>query len=498
MKLGKNHRKTGRWAIGLVPVLIATLFGVLATPATAATGWTGAVGDLFTAISNGQYQHFDLNGNSLDVLQTFPTGHMTNGIFDGGYTVGCALNPTSTPTAAVNLYTTDFFDRQIRIMSETDNSNPLKIVPLPGTGYPETIVFDAVGNYYVSLVDATVGDPNLLKFKGTDDSLLASYNLTLTQERNGVTGFDISSDQTTIYYTSPGSNVYKATLPASGFNVAVPGSIFASGFTRAYGVRVLQDQNSFGPGLTPAFLMVADSGFGANGVAGTGAINVLNASGTNLNNNYDLANHDGWFAISIAAGGKAFWAADYANGDVVRFNADRTIDKQFNANPDPFRVNGLCVKGEVTSGGTPFPKGGFFVIGDGPNHGYPDFTGLPASGANVYFWGPQWGQASKNTFSLGNTGDNAFKGFAEKTSQPSPTCGDTFTSKGGQSNPPATIPSVVAVFITTRVTTPPAPSTDKATGTIKAIVLVQVTPGYDGSVGGGGTGKILSVFCVKP
>jgi hypothetical protein len=312
-----------------------------------------------------------------------------------------------------------------------------------------------------------------------------------------VTGFDLTSDQSTIYYTSPGKNVYKATLPAGAGPHNVPGTMFASGFQRAYGVRVLQEQNTFGAGgTTPGFLMVAD----------TDAIDVLNSSGV-VANTYDAiistnenppTDHNGWFAISVAAGGKAFWAADYVTGDVVRFNSTGVVERQFNANPQPFRVNGLCVKGEVTSGGTPFPKGGFFVIGDGPNHGYPNFTGLPASGANVYFWGPQWGQASKNTFSLGNTGDNAFKGFAETTSQPSPTCGDTFTSKGGQSNPPATVPSIVAVFITTQVKTPVAPLTGKATGTIKAIVLVQVDPGYDGSVGGGGTGKILSVFCVKP
>lgn len=494
MKYTKIGKKTGKWGIGLVPVLVAGLFAALATPAYAIHGW--AVGDLFTAISNGQYQQFDAATDlPNDLIQTFPTGHMTNGIFDGGYTVGCALNPAATPTSAVNLYTTNFIDRKIVIMSDTNNTTPVGSFTLAGTtGNPETIVFNAVGDYYVSLVDADANQPNLLKYSGTTNTLMASYNLTTVDERHGVTGFDLSSDQTTIYYTSPGTHVFKATLPATGTNVTVAGTIFASGFSRAYGVRVLQQQNSFGPSATAGFLMVAD----------TTAIKVLSAAGavvnsydatisTNVNN--PPTDHNGWFTISVAAGGNAFWAADFYTGDVVRFNASGSIAKQFNANPDPFRVNGLCVKGEVTSGGTPFPNGGFFVIGDGPNHGYPAFTNVPPNGANVYFWGPQWGQSSKNTFSLGNTGDNAFKGFAENTSAPSPTCGDTFTSKGGQSNPPATVPGIVAVLITTQVTTPPV---GKATGVIKAIVLVQVDPGYDGSVGGGGTGKIIKVVCVKP
>lgn len=452
---GKGRRR----AIGLVPLLLAGTWVGLLAPAAQAHVWS--VGSIFAATSSGQYVQFGNTGVLEDTLNTFVPGP------GGGYTAGCALSPGSQ-----NLYTADFAEKKIIAMSGAALHSIAASIDLTAgtgaTGRPESIVFASNGDFYVGLVDGAPGEPNLLKYD-KNNNLLTTYTLVTTDTR-GVTWLDLAADQHTIYYTSQGVNVWKYDLNSP---AATPSTLFATGLTRAHGLRLLQGGNPFGGIGGTGFLVVAD----------TTIIRVYDAAGTQINT--FGAGHLGWFAVSVAPGGAQLVATDFYTGDLFKFNGDGSVATSFNLNPEPFRVNGLCVKGEVTTGVVPLPSSGFFVIGD--------VTAANPGPSGVNFWGSQW--EKKNTLSLGDAGNNSFKGFAERTSSPTPTCGDTFISKGGNSKPPADIPGQIAVLVTKQLTK--AGGGDTA-GVIKAIVIVQVDPGYGPVPGKPGTGKIVSVVCSIP
>jgi streptogramin lyase len=120
-----------------------------------------------------------------------------------------------------------------------------------------------------------------------------------------------------------------------------------------------------------------------------------------------------------------------------------------------------------------FVNGGMFVVGDGSAQ----------VGGSVTFWSPTW--SSSNTLS-GGSGPASFKGFAT-TMTPAMTCGDTWTSTGGDSSkPPAgPLPAYMAVVVSSSV--------DKSgatiTGNVTRIVIVKTDPS------GNGTGTVVAVIC---
>lgn len=105
-------------------------------------------------------------------------------------------------------------------------------------------------------------------------------------------------------------------------------------------------------------------------------------------------------------------------------------------NPDQRDTNGdgigdLCTPYQI-------PSGGQFVIGD--------LVSL-AGGSTVNFWGSQW---SRNNPMSGGSGPNSFKGFENSSALPQ--CGDTWTTRpGNSSNPPATVPGNMAVIVSSYV-----------------------------------------------
>jgi hypothetical protein len=110
-----------------------------------------------------------------------------------------------------------------------------------------------------------------------------------------------------------------------------------------------------------------------------------------------------------------------------------------------------------------------------------------AAGTHVEFWGAQW--ARENTLT-GGAGPEAFKGFI--TSQHTPACGATWTSSPGNSgHPPATVPTYIAVTVTSHVTQ----NGDVITGDTTHVVIVKTDPGYAGNPGHPGTGTILATLC---
>ncbi len=122
---------------------------------------------------------------------------------------------------------------------------------------------------------------------------------------------------------------------------------------------------------------------------------------------------------------------------------------------------------------------GAFVIGD--NSASP--------GSPVNFWGARW--AAGNSLS-GDSATNSFKGFADTLGATPATCGLTWsTDTGNSSGPPATVPSFVAVLVTSSV----SQAGSVVSGTVSEIVVVSTNPGYLNDPGDPGTGTVVAILC---
>ena len=112
-----------------------------------------------------------------------------------------------------------------------------------------------------------------------------------------------------------------------------------------------------------------------------------------------------------------------------------------------------------------------------------------AVGTPVEFWGAQW--ANLNSLS-GGLAPDAFKGFANMTSTTPPACsGMWITDPGNSSDPPATVPSFMAVIVSSSI----SQSGSTISGNIPKIVIVKTDPGYKQNPGHAGTGTVVAVLC---
>jgi hypothetical protein len=127
-----------------------------------------------------------------------------------------------------------------------------------------------------------------------------------------------------------------------------------------------------------------------------------------------------------------------------------------------------------------FLSHGAFALGDktaavGPN--------------TVTFWSDRW--SSQNALSGGSAPDS-FKGFASTISTNPPACGDTWTSRpGNSSKPPRTLPPFMGVVVSSTV----RKSRSAILGNVPEIVVVKTNPGYAPNPGHPGTGTVVAVFC---
>ena len=104
--------------------------------------------------------------------------------------------------------------------------------------------------------------------------------------------------------------------------------------------------------------------------------------------------------------------------------------------------------------------------------------------AHVMFWGAQWWK--QNDLSTDTTRPS-FKGWA--TTVDTPTC--TFTTRTGDSPPPpdGPLPQYITAVVTNQVTQ----SGYVINGTVTAVAVIKVDPGYDGNPGHDGWGTITEL-----
>lgn len=120
-----------------------------------------------------------------------------------------------------------------------------------------------------------------------------------------------------------------------------------------------------------------------------------------------------------------------------------------------------------------------FVIGDVEAHALLD---------SVNFWGSQWWKNNQMSGFVSN-GVASFKGYATESDN---FCGGNWVAKPGNSgNPPNSIPSQIAIVVTSTVTK----HGNDIGGDIVQILLVDVQPGYQGNPGHWGNGVVTQVVC---
>ena len=184
-------------------------------------------------------------------------------------------------------------------------------------------------------------------------------------------------------------------------------------------------------------------------------------------------------AVAGVNGGRTGTGTTDANG-VATFSYSSQL-----VGTDTFRASISNLVGSITSNTVTVtwvafaPGGGAFVIGDLENH----------AGAQTYWWGAQWW---KNDHLSSGLAPAAFKGF--ELSNPSPWCGQTWTTRPGNSpHPPAAIPAgtVMAVIVASHITK----KGSAISGDIVHIVLVRTNRGYGPNPGHPGTGTIVGQLC---
>lgn len=120
--------------------------------------------------------------------------------------------------------------------------------------------------------------------------------------------------------------------------------------------------------------------------------------------------------------------------------------------------------------------GGAFVIGDQN----------AAHGTHVTFWGAQWW---KDNALSGGDAPASFKGCADSATA---TCGQSWTTRPGNSSaPPAALGDVVSVVVSSQITK----SGPVISGDTVEVVLVLTDPGFEADPGHAGSGTVIGIVC---
>jgi sugar lactone lactonase YvrE len=262
-----------------------------------------ANGDVFAAVGSGQVQHYSAAGALLETLNTTRGGYTTGMAFDGSG----RLYVTNFSAASVSRFNTN---------GTLDNHTFVNTGALGGAG-TESIVFDATGNFYVGNAD---GNRDIMKFNAAGVHQ-QSFNVATTAR--GSDWMDLASDQKTMYYTSENYEIKK-------FDVSTNTQLadFASSANRPkFAFRLLGDGG----------LIVSNSGI----------IERYNAAGAVIQTYNNGCS--GCFALNLNGDGTSFWAGDYNNGRLTRYNiATGAILQTINTGSSS--LFGVAVFGEIAQG----------------------------------------------------------------------------------------------------------------------------------------------------
>ncbi|MGH2935414.1 MAG: YncE family protein [Gaiellaceae bacterium] len=276
-------------------VVVVAALGLSAT-AFAATWNTG---DVIVGVSSGNYNVY----SSAGVLKETVNG-------GSSYTTGCAFNNDQT-----KLFGT-FFGNGNVVTFDTASPHTSSTFA-SGISSPESVVFDQLGNVYVS----SVGGTGIRKYDSTG-TLLHTYTV-----GTRVDWIDLSADQASIFFTQENNNIFKLDLATDTYSVwgTDAGNNFAA-------LRILPDGGVLSAGQN-------------------NSITRFNAAGTPIQH-YDDAANSAWFALNLDPNGTSFWSADDGTSNVVKFNiATGAEEASFNTGTGGGTVFGVCLKGEITVGG---------------------------------------------------------------------------------------------------------------------------------------------------
>lgn len=295
---------------------ILSMFGLTLSPfsgynAEASTAW--GVGDLFVGVSSGSYQVYTNAGVLKEII--------SDGL--GGFTTGCAFNPSLD-----KLYTTNFSNTKVVVYDDLSPHGILQTVDTgvtsPG-GHSESVVFDAAGNYFVGHPDGN----DLIHKYDSAGNLITSYVVAV--DFRGTDWIDVASDQTTLFYTSEGRAIQRYDTAA---NAQLADFSILPGSGNAFALRLLS------PGDGSGGLLAADGG----------DVKRLDGSGAVVQT-YDIANEDSWFSLNLDPNGTSFWAGNFGTANFYRFNiASGAVEVgPINTGTGGGTLFGICVKGEPTA-----------------------------------------------------------------------------------------------------------------------------------------------------
>jgi sugar lactone lactonase YvrE len=255
-------------------------------------------GDVFASVASGNVQHYD---KDLNLLETLNTGA-------GGFTTGMAFDDDG------NLYVTNFSGSFVAKFNASDGS----LAGTFGSGFstPESMLFDGSGNAYVG---------NL----GNGIVKLDSSGAVLDTDCGcRVDWIDLSADQHTMFYTDESGTIHR-------FDVDLDVALADFAVGGVYALRILQNGDVL--------------------AANSGNINRFNSAGV-LQQSYDIAGHDAWFALNLDPDGTSFWSGDFGTANFHKFDiASGAVLASKNTGTGSTTLFGLAVAGEITVSNPPNP-----------------------------------------------------------------------------------------------------------------------------------------------
>jgi hypothetical protein len=292
-------------------------------------------GSVMAGVSEGIYLVYDNNGNEIG--QTF------DGI--GGLVAGCAFDQSG------DLYTTNFSITKVVRIDGNDPHLPLQFIDtalVSPFGLSESISFNHDGHFYVGH-----GGGNQLVHE-YDAAGVFQNSFAVDVENNGSDVVDLSSDQSTLFYTSEGGRIMR--FDVSGVGAQLPD--FANIGGQSLSLRLLA------PGDGSGGLLVAHN----DPDSGDSMVKRLDSTGDVIQV-YDVPGEDSWFALNLDPNGSSFWSANFLTSNIYRFNISTGAVEigPINTGTGPGTLFGLCVRSEPTAGTNIIP-----IPDDDDEDGVPD------------------------------------------------------------------------------------------------------------------------------